>query len=64
MRHGKKPTREQRKVIERNNLDTYDCLIIKVFADGFLCTIPSTDKTIRLYQDKKGLFTEDGNAII
>lgn len=29
MKHGKKPTYEQRKLIQRSGLDTYDWLVVK-----------------------------------
>lgn len=29
MKHGKKPTREQRKLLQQWNLDTYNWLVVK-----------------------------------
>lgn len=47
MKHGKKPSREQRKVIERWGLKSKDWLIVKDTPDSMTLVHRLSDKTLR-----------------
>lgn len=64
MKHGCKPTYQQRKVLEANELDTYGYLVIKSVKNGWLFQNRDDDSLIVCYPDKKGVFAEDGISLI
>lgn len=64
MKHGVKPTRAQRKLLEQNKLDTYDYLVVKDLQSGFLFRSVSTNKEIVLYSDRKGVYESDGVTLL
>lgn len=47
MKNGKKPTREQRKLIKRNSLNSADWLVIKDTPELMELVHRFSDKTIR-----------------
>ena len=47
MKNGKKPTYEQRKLIERWGLDTYTWLVVKDTPEEMLIVHRHSDKTTR-----------------
>jgi len=63
LKHGVKPTRAQRKLLEQNKLDTYDYLVVKDLQTGYLYRSVSTGKEIILYSDRKGIYDSDGNTL-
>lgn len=48
MKHGKKPTREQRKLIERWGLDAHNWLVAKVTSTAMVIVHRYSDKTVRV----------------
>ena len=54
MKNGKKPTREQRKLIEKWHLDAHDWLVVKDTPDEMWIVYRYSDKTMRTIP--KGLF--------
>ena len=48
MKHGKKPTYEQRKLIERWGLDAHDWLVIKDTPEQMEIVHRHSDKTVRV----------------
>ena len=50
---GVKPTRDQRKLLVRSGLDTYDYLVLKVYVDKILCLERSSSKKVYVFYDKK-----------
>ena len=47
MKNGKKPTREQRKLLERWGLDAYNWFVVKDTPDEMLIIHRYSDKTTR-----------------
>ena len=47
MKHGKKPTYEQRKLMEQWGLDTYDWLVVKDTSTEMLIVHRNSDRTTR-----------------
>lgn len=46
MKQGLKPTYQQRKVLERYKLDTYDYLVTKILSDGLVLKKRSDDSYV------------------
>lgn len=47
MKHGKKPTREQRKLIERWGMDAHDWMVVKDTSTEMLIVHRHSDRTRR-----------------
>ena len=47
MKHGKKPTREQRKLIERSKLNATDWLVVKDTPEELVLVHRFSDKTTK-----------------
>lgn len=61
MKHGQKPTREQKITLTKNGLDSYDFYMIQTVGKGWLFQSKSDpDKLIVCYSDRKGIFAKDG----
>lgn len=60
---GTKPTHEQRKLLSREKLDTYDYLVLKSYSDRYLWLRRSTNEKVVIYISKKGVYAEDGVTV-
>lgn len=64
MKHGCKPTHQQRKALELNELDTHKYLVVKSVKSGWLFQHRDDNSVVVCFPDKKGLYTEDGVTLI
>lgn len=53
MKHGKKPTREQRKLLEKWKLDTRAWLVVKDTPDSLELVHRDSDKTMKVIHKEK-----------
>ena len=60
MKHGRKPTYEQRKILAQHGLDTYDFLFIKAVKNGFMFQSKSDQRVVVCYPDDDIIYAADG----
>lgn len=61
MKHCQKLTREQKKLLMRHNLDSYDFYLIKSVKNGFLFQSKSDPETLIVcYPDSNNIYMKDG----
>ena len=54
MKNGKKPTREQRKLLQQWKLDTYSWLVVKDTPTEMVLVHRYSDKTTRIIPKERG----------
>ena len=61
LKHGCKPTYQQRKALQFNQLDTFAYLVVKSVKNGWQFQSKQDEtKTFVCYPDKKGIYALDG----
>ena len=64
MKHGRKPTYEQRKLLTQHGLDTYDFLVIKTVKNGCLFQNRTDQSLIVCYPDDENIYDTDGITVL
>lgn len=63
MKHGKKPTSVQKKILSRNGLNHLDFLFIRPIGTGWLFQERNDEsRFITVYPDRDGVFGPDGET--